>query len=89
MSKPRKLSRPEIEALAAFFGCRVASLPGRGLSEWDIYIDRKDKREKVGTVVNTNNPAYLSWTNHDWAKAFQRISGVSSANLWSRQNPKS
>lgn len=81
MSKPRKLSRPEIEGLAAFFGCRVATLSGKGLSEWDIYIVCKDKREKVGTV-GTNNPAYLSWTNHDWAKAFQRVSGISGANLW-------
>lgn len=82
MSKPRKLSRPEIEGLAEFFGCRVATLSGKRLSEWDIYIVHKDKREKVGTVVNTNNPAYLSWTNHDWAKAFQRVLGISRAALW-------
>lgn len=61
MSKPRKLSRPEIEGLAEFFGCRVATLSGKRLSEWDIYIVHKDKREKVGTV-GTNNPTYLNWT---------------------------
>lgn len=81
MSKPRKLSRPEIEGLAEFFGCRVASLSGKRLSEWDIYIDCKGKREKAGTVT-TNNPAYLPWSNHDWTKAFQRVSGINGANLW-------
>lgn len=80
MSKPRKLSRPEIEGLAEFFGCRVATLPGKGL-DFDVYITFKDKREKVGSVP-TNNPTYLGWTNHDWTKAFQRVSGISGANLW-------
>lgn len=90
MSKPRKLSRPEIEALAAFFGCRVATGPNTSNKDtygvqgwWDVYIlcNKSRDREMVGTVA-TNNPAYLDWTNVDWTKAFQRVSGMSTANLW-------
>lgn len=86
MSKPRKLSRPEIEGLADFFGCRVSSTPYKDkdkYEDWNFYItcSKNRNREFVGSHT-TNNPAYLSWTNHDWTKAFQRISGISGANLW-------
>lgn len=89
MSKPRKLSRPEIEALAAFFGCRVTTQQGYTLSgmTWNVYIVYKAERKKIGTVA-TNDPACLSWTNHDWTKAFQCISGVSNADLWYRRGAK-
>lgn len=83
MTKPRKLSRPEIEGLAAFFGCQViTTLNGSMVGEsYAVYIVCKGNQEKVGTV-GTNNPIYLDWTNHDWTKAFQRVSGQSTANLW-------
>jgi len=83
MSKPRKLSRPEIEALAAFFGCRVGaqSSGSMGTLTYDIYIVFKDTREKIGNIP-TNNPIYIPWTNVDWTRAFQRVSGQSTANLW-------
>jgi hypothetical protein len=58
-----------------------------GTSTYDIYIACKDKEEKAGNLP-VNNPAYLPWTNHEWTKAFQRISGVSSADLWSCPKPK-
>lgn len=91
MSKPRKLSRPEIEGLAEVFGCRVTSRTrgsSMGTPTYDIYIVCKGKEERIGNIP-TNNPIYLYWTNHDWTKAFQRISGVSGAELWSRPKPKS
>jgi hypothetical protein len=87
MSKPRKLSCPEIDALAAFFGCRVATMAASRTGAhntydmWDVYIVHGETKEKIG-VVSPNNPAYLQWTNHDWTRAFQRISGMSTANLW-------
>lgn len=84
MAKPRKLSRPEIEALAKFFGCLIATRQvgsSSGSPTYDIYIVFKEKREKVGNTP-TGNPIYINWTDHDWSKAFQRISGMRTASLW-------
>jgi hypothetical protein len=86
MSKPRKLSRPEIEGLAAFFGCRVATMAasrtGIGARDmWDVYIVHGETKEKIG-VVSPNNPVHMRWNANDWTQAFQRVSGISGANLW-------
>jgi hypothetical protein len=84
MSKPRKLSRPEIEGLADFFGCRIAAKSvgsSAGVLTYDIYIVHGETKEKIGNLP-VNNPTYLYWTNQDWTQVFQRISGISGANLW-------
>ena len=86
MSKSRKLSRPEIESLGKMFGCLIASRSvgsNTGGLSYDIYIVFKDKREKVGNIP-TNNPIYIPWTDHQWTEAFQRISGISGADLWNQ-----
>jgi hypothetical protein len=95
MSKPRKLSRNEIEALAALFECRVATLPNTSNKDtygvqgwWDVYIVCSETKEKIG-VVSPNNPAYMRWNANDWTKAFQRISGRSTADLWDQGKPTS
>jgi len=84
MSKPRNLSRPEIENLGKMFGCHIATRTKggyMGVPTYDIYIVFKDTEEKVGNVP-TNNPIYLHWSAQQWSQTFQRISGRSSANLW-------
>jgi hypothetical protein len=88
MAKPRKLSRTEIEGLAAFFGCRVATMINTSNKDtygvqgwWDVYIACGDTKEKIG-VVSPNNPVHLHWNANDWTQAFQRISGISGADLW-------
>ncbi len=81
----KQLTRKEIEALAAFFGCSITSTAvwNKGAVDYEIYVVGNGKREMAG-ITNVNNPASLPWTNHDWSRAFQRISGQSTADLWTQ-----
>ncbi len=85
----KQLTRNEIEALAVFFGCSITSTAvwNAGVT-YDIYIVHGDTRERVGNVP-INNPIYMSWTASDWSHAFQRISGIRTADLWGRRAPTS
>lgn len=90
MSKPDRPTRKQVEDLAALFGCCIEYGPRKSCSNWrEIYIVHGETREQVGETWKLGQDLGLSWTTQDWTKAFQRISGVSGAELWSRPKPKS
>lgn len=88
-----RLTRKQAEELAALFGCKIEYGPRKSCSHWrDLYIVCGETRECIGEtwkIKQAGEDFGLPWTSDDWVKAFQRISGVSCAELWSRQNPKS
>jgi hypothetical protein len=79
---PRRLTRNEVEALAALFGCRLEyKSQYSGLLWQDTYVVYKDTRKAIGST-RTSNRDFSTKTNHEWSEIFREVSGISSANLW-------
>jgi len=80
--RPRRLTRNEVEELAALFGCRLEYKAGYPNSDWqDTYVVHKDTRKAIGST-RTSNRDFSTKTNHEWPEIFREISGMSTANLW-------
>ena len=69
-----KPNRPQIEALAALYHCKVTD----GLMG-SVFIEYEGRREDIGMW-------YISkeWTRDEWRSTFERISNTKSAELWSK-----
>lgn len=83
-----RLTRNEVEALAALFGCQM-EYKTQHLSVWqDTYVVCRDTRKPIGST-RVSNRDFSTKTNHEWAAIFREVSGMSTADLWSRPKPKS
>jgi hypothetical protein len=79
---PRRLTRTEVEALAALFGCRLEYKAEYPNSAWqNTYVVHRGTRKAIGST-RVSNRDFSTKTNHEWSEIFREISGISTANLW-------
>ncbi|OLD63400.1 MAG: hypothetical protein AUF65_02370 [Chloroflexi bacterium 13_1_20CM_50_12] len=69
-----KLNRPQIEALAALYHCKVTD----GFMG-SIYVEHDGKREDIAMWYVSKE-----WTHDEWRNCFERVSNMKTAELWQK-----
>lgn len=86
----KALSRIEAEKLAGIYGCKITYHRAANASLFsnaqDTYIECGNAREHVGRSYGASRAVFFcGWTTADWIKAFERVSGKKTANLWAQE----